>query len=179
MVGRLSAAMALVCLVACGSSNVASEPQAKKPVANVAAKPVAPAAPAPPPYDGAGNLLPSGEHIAWLELPRGLTVTKVALADHHAFLAHGVPADRILAFFGARLIANRVEKVSAAGQRLVGGIPPGGSLPKQTILDVSVIPGAAGTVSVYIEEHPYVPPAPSFTSDDARSLLKEQQKRAE
>ena len=84
-------------------------------------------------YDAAGNLLPSDQSVAWLELPRGLTKLPVSSGTFHAYVAKGIPSDRLQAFFGARLIAGEVTKLGEQGIRLSRGIPPSGSKPKQSL----------------------------------------------
>ncbi len=139
------------------------------------------AAPAPLPlYDGTGNLLGSGERVAWLELPRGLTKLDVSSGTFHAYRAEGIASDLMQAFFGSRLIAGQVTRLGANGVLLARGIPPSGSKPKQSLIDVTVVPGVApDELSVRIVEHPWVPPAPQFSDADARALMKEERKRAE
>lgn len=162
----------------CSSSEPAAEVVVATPAPKVQAAPVA--APLPPLYDAAGNLLGSGEMVAWLEVPRGLTKLPTSAGTFHAYRAQGIPSDRIQAFFGARLIAAKFEKLGASGVRLSGGIPPSGSKPQQSLLDVAVVAGnAPDEVSVQIVEHPYLMPAPKFTTADARNVLKQEQKRAE
>ena len=118
--------------------------------------------------------------MAWLELPRGLTKLPVSAGTFHAYVAKGVALDRIQAFFGARVLASKVDRLGTTGVRLVDGIPPTGSAPGQTRIEVTVVPDTmVGQVSVRIVEQLPVAPVPKFSTADARALMKQEQKSAE
>lgn len=182
---KQAALAATLCgLCACGGSSNPSAPvtQAKSAVQTAAvatqAKPAAPAA--PPLQDAAGNLLPSGERVAWLELPRGLSSFPTGRTVEHLFKARGIAIDRIQAFFGARVVAASTRRQGTDGIVMTRGAPTSGAQPKQTTLDVSVLRGSTpDEVLVYIYERPYEEPRPDFTDANARALLKQQLKRAE
>ena len=84
------------------------------------------------------------------------------------------------AFFGARVLAGRVDRLGKNGVRLADGIPPTGSVPGQTRLEVTVVPDTKdGQVSVRIVEQLPLAPVAKFSTADARALMKQEQKRAE
>lgn len=166
----------LLCLwlvAACGSSATEAKPiRVKVPV------PKEKVAQGPQLYDAAGNLLPSDARIAWLELPRGLTELPNIPEGMRSYWAKGVPIDRIQAFFGARLVAESVRS-SNGGARFVRGLPESGATRETVRIDVNIRRGGPDLVRVDIEERVSLPPTRPLTEAEARSLAKEELRRAE
>jgi len=165
----------LVCLLACGSGASEASPIRVRTPAPKATKPVAAA---PQLYDAAGNLLPGQERVAWLELPRGLTEIPNLPKGIRSYWAKDIPIDRIQAFFGARILAESVSNESG-GTRFVRGMPAGGAVPQTTRIDVSVLRSSHNVVRIDIEERAPLPLTRMITDAEARSLAREDLRRAE
>ena len=120
-------------------------------------------------YDDEGNLLGSGERLAGLELPRGLTP---ALQDgrRHVYRSD-VPMVRVQRYFGVRLVTGAVDALPTGGAvyrdavpRDVQGVP--------VRLDVRVEPSSSAPTRVEIVE---LEPPPVGAPTEAESLRRLQQ----
>jgi hypothetical protein len=127
------------------------------------------------PFDADGRLKASAGRISWLEIPEGLTLQN-SRAGHYLYLGQ-LPIGALTQFFDARVFTGKVELVA-------GGVRYGAAAAKvakanDMRFDIRIGPGSKpGEVSVTIDE---VPPAltPPISVTDAKSLLRQQQQRAE
>ncbi len=108
-----------------------------------------------PLYDAQGELLPSGEVVAGLALPRGLQ--PVLTSDREHVYRTKVSLQRLQRYFGPRLLTGKVEPLG-------GGVVYREAVARdargaKVKLDVKLVPGAAGT-RVEIVELPPSPPKP-------------------
>lgn len=120
-----------------------SERQTKAAEAKAALEKAADEAPAevelpPPLYDAEGNLLPSGQSIAWLELPRGLELQRQE-RNRHIYLSKQ-PLGRLQRFFGPRVLTGEITSVGE-GTIYRAAKSPRGEGPQ---MDVSILPSSRG-----------------------------------
>jgi hypothetical protein len=62
-----------------------------------------------PRFDRAGQLLPSGRHVSWLELPRGFRERPGSTDRAAVYEAENMPLAKVRAYLAARLIPDTVE----------------------------------------------------------------------
>jgi hypothetical protein len=171
----------LCAILACSRGEPAPQPDVaaeRRQVAQATAAKVQTPKPAPSPYDKLGNLLPSGAQIDWLELPRGAERSDVSHGEDYVYEARGIPLDRVLAFFGARLLPSKVERLGE-GNLFAQAMPPSGD--KNAVrMDVTVVSGSEpGAVRIHIHRRVQGHVLPKFTPDDARSVLAKERRNAE
>ena len=111
-------------------------------------------------FDEQGELLPSKEVIAGLTLPRGLKATRMA-EGKHVFHTR-VPIEKVLRYFGARLITGEVKRIGPGGvyREALPKPEPGQKRSGHQAfvkMDVSVLPSSRGT-RVEVSE---LPPPPT------------------
>lgn len=106
-------------------------------------------------YDADGQLLPSDTRVAGLILPRGLERTHEGDRSHE-FLATRVPFQKLLAYFGPRLMTGQVDRYGegVVYRRAVPKEAKGGVVR----LDVELMPHGTKT-RLRIREVPPVPDA--------------------
>jgi len=120
---------------------------------------------APPLYDAEGNLLPSGEKIAGLELPRGLAEQEELSQDRRHTFHSEVPMRKLQEFFGTRLITGEVDRLG--GGAVYRNAVPKGVRGGVVRMDVSILPMRGGDTRVQIDE---LPPTPDNPPSEAEYL---------
>jgi hypothetical protein len=130
------------------------------------------------PFDAEGRLKPSGARIGWLEIPQGVTLHS-SRPGHYFYLGR-LPLNALTKFFDARLFTGKVELL--AGGTGVRYAAAAAKVAKANDMRFDIQLYASGNkpgeVTVTIDE---VPPAltPPISVTDAKSLLRQQQQRAE
>lgn len=116
------------------------------------------------PLDAEGHLRGSGERVAGLELPMGLTPS-VDEERRHTYLTT-VALAPVLRYFGPRLTTGQVESLPGGGASYRAATPreaTGVTVP----LDVTIRPVPGGRVMVEIVE---IPPAPITPPPESESI---------
>ncbi len=119
-------------------------------------------------YASDGSLLPSGEVVAGLPLPRGLEPI-LSQGREHVYRSK-VPLEKLQRYFGPRLLTGQVEPLG-------GGVVYRGARPRDARggvvrLDVKLVPGAAGTRVEIVELPPEPEHPPSVEELRARARSK-------
>lgn len=103
-------------------------------------------------YDARGVPLESGERVAGLTLPRGLTAQPALSTERRHVYVSSIPRERLLRYFGPRLTTMNIREdgevvtyVDAAPREARGGIVK---------LDVTILPSSAHGARVEIYERP-------------------------
>lgn len=127
-------------------------------------------------FDEEGVLKPSGEQLAWLELPMGFTERKSSQGTHHVY-AGNVPVESVTRFFDRRVFTSKIELVGRGVQ--YKGAGPKTLDPKAMRFNIGIYPSPKGTrVQLIIDELPTEGSAP-LTVEEARALISQMQQRAE
>jgi hypothetical protein len=142
-----------------------------------------PPAPAPPDpgsslYDEEGVPRESDERVAGLVLPRGLTkVDALSGPRRHAYHSE-VPVDRLLRYFGPRLLTGNVEQLGSTV--IYRQATPRGSRGGRVELDVRIEPTSGHPAFVEIYELP-PPPLPGvvISEEEIRRHFEQRQRTAE
>jgi hypothetical protein len=166
--GILTAVALLVGLSACGDDGAAELPTP------VVQQPETRSAADDPDrlYDDEGNLLESDEVVVGLRLPRGLE--EVARRDRLYAYTSSVPLDKLIAYFGPRLITGVIDRhgSTAIFREARPRDARGGVIP----LDVAIMPMDRTRTRIEIREIP-PPPAQLPSEDEVIREGREQSRR--
>lgn len=129
-------------------------------------------------YDAQGVPLASGEQVAGLVLPRGLTeVEELSRARRHVYRSR-VPPDRLLRYFGPRLTT--VDVQHRGGSVTYADAVPRGVRGGVVKLDVTIRPSSAHAAVVELYERPPPPPAGThIPAEDIRRHLEARSRQRE
>lgn len=129
-------------------------------------------------YDADGVPLESDQRVAGLVLPRGLTPIAALEADRRHVYQSEIPPERLLRYFGPRLITVDVERRGEAV--IYHDAEPRGVRGGVVKLDVTIEPSSRSPSRVEIVELP--PPPPEgvvIPAEEIRRHLEAQGRRAE
>jgi hypothetical protein len=126
-------------------------------------------------YDAEGRLKPSDHSVGWLAIPVGLKAHEGGGRQH--LFSGKVPLKAVAKFLDARVFTSKLE---ASARRVhYGAAQPKNLDPKAVRLDISLYGNAHGDfVELIIEEHTTNSQG-TLTPAEARSLISQQQSRAE
>lgn len=117
-------------------------------------------------YDADGVPLESDQRVAGLVLPRGLTLVEALETDRRHVYQSQIPPERLLRFFGPRLITIDIER---RGQAVIyRKAQPLGVRGGVVTLDVTIEPSSQSRSRVEIVELP--PPPPEGTVIPAEEI---------
>lgn len=158
------AALAALSLCACGDDDDGGGAR------RAAERPASPQpADLPPPlYDAHGALVPSGEVVSGVPLPRGLELVSERGRSH--VYRTEVPLQKVQAYFGQRLNTPHVERVGegAVFENAVVQSPTG----QELRVTVSILPMVGG-VRVEVRQLPLAPVQPMTESDYLEALRRD------
>lgn len=158
--------LSLSLLVACGGEERDAEGLPSEVLPEVTPPPPTSVAPASP-LDAEGHLRGSGERVAGLELPMGLTPS-VDEERRHTYRT-SVALALVLRYFGPRLTTGQVEPLAGGGASYRAATPrdaTGATVP----LDVTIRPVPGAQVMIEIVEIPPEPITPPPESESIREL---------
>jgi hypothetical protein len=126
-------------------------------------------------YDADGRLKPSNLSVGWLQIPMGF---KAAESSGRLHLFRGkVPLQAVAKFMDARVLTGKIE---ASARRVHYGSAQPKSLDAKAVrLDISLYANARGDHVELIIEERTSNAGTALTDSQARSLISQQQSRAE